>query len=680
VIYVLIFFIGKADVYSQNIGKKIKEVNTVCVSENNIWLGTNAGLVRRNIDNNLFVTVFNTTNSGIISNRILSIENDSKNIWIGTDRGLSKFDGYSWESFTPDQDFHQLKILDIAIGESQLWLGTNEGLWTYKEGHIRRVFRAQYDNQDIPKLFIDKEKTLWFIGKGEKEGLYKIKDNKLSKITIPKHIAIDFPIIEEASGILWFCGNGGIIRYEEDQWKKFSSESFEKQVKCGFLKKDLKNNLWFNVNNVVGKVNIEKQIVETFKMKQNNLFDIFFDNENNQYILGEKGIRDIKNEKNTHFPDHLKPQNHISSHLLINERNLLVFKNELYYCEKGILSEVIVDTTLKTNVILEVNEDKDQGVFIGTKHGVTLLKDGKTIHFKVPVERIRRFIDSAVYGFPKLPSIQTYNESIYDDSRKCYWVSTDSLYKLFNKKWENQGISTIRKYDRNPTVFLDKENRVWVFGSDSCVYHRNENKWIKYSPGKELLDNKVISYITADTTVSIIYNTGASVYSKGAWKKYPTDLISNMQTMFSDSEILWGDKLKEKELIVYNKGFWIRKKFSNLSGANNQILGTFKIDTTGTYIVTSQWVIKMSGKDYDIFFEPNSDTEKINCFTTDGSERIIFGMTNGLSLWTGKFWISLEAEDGLLSNHITGLYLTSKNLLLVSHSAGISTLDLNIYK
>lgn len=672
--------VGIIDIEAQNMNEKIEEINAVCVSENDIWLGTNAGLVRRNIDNSLFVTVFNTTNSKIISNTILCVENDKKNIWVGTDKGISKFDGIAWENYTPDQDFHQLKIFDIAIGESELWLGTNEGLWTFKDGHIKRVFRAQYNNQDIPRLFIDTKKRLWFIGKGEKKGLYKIEKGKFLKITIPKHISIDYPIIEDTKGILWFSGKGGPVKLSNNKWEVLSAEGIEKNVNCGFFKKDYSENLWFSVNNVVGKIHPTEEKTSTYSFDQHKLYDIFFDSKNNPYVVGEKGIEDIINHRLYAYPEQLYLEDFVSSHLLINKKNLLVFKNELYYFDKGILSEVIVDTVLADNAIKYVLEGNNHDVFVGTTEGVTVIKRGRTVHYKIPQNEIKRFVDSAVYGFPKLPPINFYNESVYDDSRKSYWVSTDSLYRLFNKKWENQGISVIQRTDHINTVFLDNDDRIWVLGSDSCIYHRLENEWKKYSSDKELMGKNVISTCVSDTSVSIVYNTGASIFSNGVWKKYPTDLISDLPRFFNDGEVLWGDKLAKNELIKFDKGFWIRKKFSALSGVNNHILGTFKLDSTGTYIVTSQWVIKMAGKDYDNFFKPGTDSQEIKCFTTDGSERIIIGMTDGLSLWTGKFWISLEAEDGLISSHITGLYLTLDNLLLVSHTAGISTLDLNIYE
>ena len=44
--------------------------------------------------------VYNKSNSGICSDTVTSIYNDSDTLWLGTMRGVSKFDGSNWTSYT----------------------------------------------------------------------------------------------------------------------------------------------------------------------------------------------------------------------------------------------------------------------------------------------------------------------------------------------------------------------------------------------------------------------------------------------------------------------------------------------------------------------------------------------------------------------------------------------------
>ena len=71
-----------------------------CISKdknNNIWIGTNSGIVK--FDGTNFTT-YNTSNSSLPSNSINDIAVDSNNIlWIATSKGLTKYDGNNWTVF-----------------------------------------------------------------------------------------------------------------------------------------------------------------------------------------------------------------------------------------------------------------------------------------------------------------------------------------------------------------------------------------------------------------------------------------------------------------------------------------------------------------------------------------------------------------------------------------------------
>lgn len=64
---------------------------------NNIWVGTNSGITKFDGTN---WTTFNTSNTLLPSNSINDIEVDSNNIlWIATSKGLVKYDGNTWTTF-----------------------------------------------------------------------------------------------------------------------------------------------------------------------------------------------------------------------------------------------------------------------------------------------------------------------------------------------------------------------------------------------------------------------------------------------------------------------------------------------------------------------------------------------------------------------------------------------------
>jgi len=69
-------------------------IEVICIEVDrfdNKWIGTSNGLIKLN-PSNKFVQVYNTSNSGLFSNIILSLRYDNNDmLWVGTDSGLNKF-------------------------------------------------------------------------------------------------------------------------------------------------------------------------------------------------------------------------------------------------------------------------------------------------------------------------------------------------------------------------------------------------------------------------------------------------------------------------------------------------------------------------------------------------------------------------------------------------------------
>jgi ligand-binding sensor domain-containing protein len=87
-----------------------------------------------------------TLDDGLSQSAVISILQDSRGLmWFGTENGLNRFDGYTFEHFKRERgnpnalrsDF----IYDIADADNGLWLATNGG--GFASGQHRRKRRAQ---------------------------------------------------------------------------------------------------------------------------------------------------------------------------------------------------------------------------------------------------------------------------------------------------------------------------------------------------------------------------------------------------------------------------------------------------------------------------------------------------------------------------------------------------------
>jgi ligand-binding sensor domain-containing protein len=172
--------------------------------------------------------------------------------WIGvTLGGVVRFDGYSWEKFTPDDsellsDF----VLDLAVDRAnRKWITTNAGVSVFND---RRWVNYTVQNcglpdDIVPAIAIDKNNTKWF---GTLNGLCSFDGEEwrtwnTSNSPLPSNQINDIAIDEE--GLLWIATSGGAAVFDGvDRWVVFTSKN--SPLPAGNIYKianDKRGNHWF---------------------------------------------------------------------------------------------------------------------------------------------------------------------------------------------------------------------------------------------------------------------------------------------------------------------------------------------------------------------------------------------------------------------------------------------------
>ena len=133
-----------------------------------------------------------TINDGLSQSSVTSIVQDELNsLWIGTQDGLNRFDGNSFEIFVSD-DTEGLESSYIRCSElgknSTVWFGTNNGLTKFDLS--KEEFKT-YSNKNtsalrIVDLDIDNGNTIWLAT--EESGLFSFDINKGSFVEHIKSI------------------------------------------------------------------------------------------------------------------------------------------------------------------------------------------------------------------------------------------------------------------------------------------------------------------------------------------------------------------------------------------------------------------------------------------------------------------------------------------------------------
>jgi ligand-binding sensor domain-containing protein len=196
-----------------------------------------------------------TTVDGLINNNIHSIACDSfGNIWVGTDKGASSFDGNKWTNYI--NFINNGQVLAIAIDtENKKWFGSFGGgvamfdgkNWVYYQDNpnLSNTISSNY----IRSIAIDSKGNKW-IGTDDK-GVFKFDGQTWVNYTIENGLADNhvYTIVVDAQGNKWFGTNGGVSKFDDSNWTtyKYSGDKTSGIAGNGVLNIaiDKQGNKWF---------------------------------------------------------------------------------------------------------------------------------------------------------------------------------------------------------------------------------------------------------------------------------------------------------------------------------------------------------------------------------------------------------------------------------------------------
>ncbi|NIM13609.1 MAG: protein kinase [Candidatus Aminicenantes bacterium] len=221
-------------------GLKVKgtiplKVFSICEDHaDTLWFGTRGnGLIRLK---GSVLTTF-TTKNGLSHNSIWVIHEDrNRDLWIGTKKGLNKFEKGKFRIFTSSEGLTNENIYAI-ISDSRrnLWIGTSGGgLNVFKNG----TFKAYTTNDGLSDniilcIYEDAEGILWI---GTSYGLNRFKDGVFTSYTTKNGLFnnVVFQILEDNSGYLWMSSNRGISRVKKEQLNRLAEGKVDRIQSLGY--------------------------------------------------------------------------------------------------------------------------------------------------------------------------------------------------------------------------------------------------------------------------------------------------------------------------------------------------------------------------------------------------------------------------------------------------------------
>ncbi|HEX5226731.1 MAG TPA: two-component regulator propeller domain-containing protein [Bryobacteraceae bacterium] len=267
-------------------------------------------------------------------------------LWLGTDEGLARFDGYEFLAFGKDHgDLPSNSVNVLAAGaDGALWIGTSNGLTRYAQGRFRTFTEKDgLPRNPITALLVDHAGHLWIVAAGnlsrfdgshftnfyaerdiplrvvrgvweDRSGLLyvagtssvvRLENGRFRGIFEPSVLANDFPgaVLKDHRGSLWILGYRGLVRQTPDgRISRFGArEGLTDPFELRDVKEDRDGNLWVATNSGLARLEGSRFRILTEGTSQDGVRCVFEDRDGNLWVGANRGLLRLRDDVFTVF-------------------------------------------------------------------------------------------------------------------------------------------------------------------------------------------------------------------------------------------------------------------------------------------------------------------------------------------------------------------------------------------
>lgn len=269
----------------------------------NLWIGTNSGLFK--YDGYDFVAY--RKDDGLPSDVVLSIMEDSASmLWIGSDKGIGVFDG---REFTTLNFFHTERVSKILQDQQGVyWIGTgSRGVFRYDGKVLLQVSgNDEASVNEIHSLLFDDEQVLWAatnkgLGKYTRTGweYYAVEDG-LPSTDI-------YSIAEDNNHVLWIGTRTGLVTFDQVSFSIVgANDAAIRNTAVNAVAVDAGGDIWIGTGNGISKWNGKSfnHYTPQVSQEKNRITSILNDSGGNIWFgSAEQGLSRLDSERFIHFAE-----------------------------------------------------------------------------------------------------------------------------------------------------------------------------------------------------------------------------------------------------------------------------------------------------------------------------------------------------------------------------------------
>lgn len=499
-----------------------------------LWIGTEAGLSR--FDGRYLLNL--DQQQGLPGNEIRSIVTDShERLWVGTDRGLSRIDAKEITNFSTADGLPSDQIRDLAADSSGLWIATDAGLaffdgWEFTNYSVRDGLPGS----QVRSVLVDQQGGIWMGIWGR--GLCRFDATGFQTFASAQGLNNTQvrPVVEDRRGRIWFGTEAGVSLYSAGTFTHFTAADGLVPGEVWSLYEDRSGKIW--IGTFGGGLSVyDGHSFVNYSVRDGLASDIVLgfgeDRDGVLWVGTDDGVS-RHDERFTRFSrrDGLAGSG-VSAILQDRRGDLWIGSGSrraggLSRLSGKSLSTYVAQDGLADSEVWSLTQDRAGTLWIGTARGVSQYQDGKLSDFRLP---------SGAQQYPVSFLVSGADETMWLGS----WGGGLSRWdgQSFQRFTTDEGLG----HDQLYSGLLDERGHLWLATWGGGVSHFDGTEFTNYTTADGLASDSVWVALAVEDGMWFGTHNGLSYFDGRTFVTYQVGdgLASNRvhAIMRDDTGHLW---------------------------------------------------------------------------------------------------------------------------------------------
>jgi signal transduction histidine kinase/ligand-binding sensor domain-containing protein len=346
-----------------------------------LWLGTDEGLVK--FDGYDFTTY--TKDDGVLpSNSVTTLYASTRGaLWIATANGLTRYQGGRFTTFTTKDGLPNNAVTYIREDyRGALWIVAGPYLSRFENGSFSRIDPRSLAAAGVVRaIYEDPEHRLWIAGR---DGIVQRSGKEFVAKFGPKQLRGDVitAMLEDRKHGFWIAGNDGLIlRRSDGSLRYFDSSDGLPNNLVRVLWEDRKGNLWAGTDGGLSRLEGERFVsLAVEKGAPDWVKCLFEDREGNLWVGMNSGLNRFRDDRFTTYgrPEGLPSDSPLAVHQDRNGRMWVGYHDVglVELLPNGFRTFTSRDG-LAGNEVFRIRESRNGDLLIGTRFGFSRMHNGR---------------------------------------------------------------------------------------------------------------------------------------------------------------------------------------------------------------------------------------------------------------------------------------------------------------